>query len=45
MDSGLKLWGIMTASAIVLSNDNPVLVKAAARLAKVVFGSRIQICD
>lgn len=45
MESGLKLWGLMTASAIVLSNDSPTLVKAAARLAKVVFGDRIQICD
>ena len=45
MDSGLKLWGIMTASAIVLASDSPTLVKAAARLAKVVFGDLIQICD
>jgi len=45
MDSGLKLWGIMTTTAIVLSNESPTLVKFAARLAKVVFGDRIQICD
>jgi hypothetical protein len=45
MDSGLKLWGILSASAIVLLDDSPTLVKAAARLAKVVFGDRIQICD
>lgn len=45
MESGLKLWGLLTTSAIVLSNDSPTLVKAAARLAKVAFGSRIQICD
>ncbi len=44
MDSGLKLWGIFTATAIVLSNDCPTLVKAAAKLAKIVFGNRIQIC-
>jgi len=45
MDSGLKLSGIMACSAIVISNDAPTLVKTAARLAKVVFGARIQICD
>ena len=45
MDSGLKLWGILGNSAIVLSNNSPTLVKAAARLAKVVFHDRIQICD
>lgn len=45
MDGGLKLWGVMTASAIVLPNGAPALVKAAARLAKIVFGARIQICD
>lgn len=45
MDAGLKLWGIMTATVMVLSNDSPTLVKAAARLAKVVFHDRIQICD
>lgn len=45
MDSGLKLWGIMSSSAIVLPNSSPTLVKVAARLAKVVFGDRIQICD
>lgn len=45
MESGLKLWGIMTASAIVLANDCPTLVKAAARLAKIVFRDRVQICD
>lgn len=45
MDSGLKLWGIMTATAIVLPNESPTLVKVAARLAKVVFGNRIQICN
>lgn len=45
MPSGLKLWGIMTATAIVLSDDSPTLVKVAARLAKVVFHDRIQICD
>lgn len=45
MDSGIKLWGVLSATAIVVSNDSPALVKAAARLAKIVFGARIQICD
>lgn len=36
---------LFSASAIVLSNDTPALVKWVARLAKVVFGSRVQICD
>ena len=45
MDSGLKLWGIMSSSAIVLSSECPTLVKFAARLARVVFGNRIQVCD
>lgn len=45
MESGLKLWGIMTATAIVFSDDAPTTVKAAARLAKVTFGDTIQICS
>ena len=45
MESGLKLWGILGASALVLSNDTPATLKAAAMLARVVFGGRIQICN
>lgn len=35
---------LLSSTAIVLSNDSPALVKWVARLAKVVYGGRIQIC-
>jgi len=38
-------WGtVLSSDALVLSDDTPARVKTAAKLAKYVFGSRIQIC-
>ncbi len=45
MDSSLNLLGLLTADALVLASDTPTLVKAVARLAKVVYGGKIQICS
>jgi len=43
--NGISFMGLITSTALVVSNDAPTAVKVAARLAKVVFGDRIQICD
>jgi len=43
--NGISFMGLITSTALVISNDAPTAVKVAARLAKVVFGNRIQICD
>jgi parallel beta-helix repeat protein len=40
-----ELGLFMTASAVVISNDAPAVVKAVARVSKVALGNRIQICD
>ena len=36
---------LLTSTALVLANDCPSRVKMAAKLAKYVYGSRIQVCD
>jgi len=43
--NAIAFHGILGTTALVVSNDAPTEVKVAARLAKVVFGNRIQICD
>jgi len=47
MPKGLQaipFMGLLSSSALVVSNDAPEAVKVGARLAKLVFGGRIQIC-
>jgi hypothetical protein len=39
------LHALMWGSALVISNDAPVAVKAMARVAKTALQERIQICD
>ncbi|MBW2673757.1 MAG: right-handed parallel beta-helix repeat-containing protein [Deltaproteobacteria bacterium] len=41
--AGLSM--VITATAVVVPADSPTLIKAAARVAKVLFGGRIQVCD
>src|SRR4030042_6134308 len=43
-DSGLKLFGPPSYTGLVVPSGAPVLVKAVAPLAKIVYGERIQIC-
>ncbi len=40
-----ELGLFQTATAIVLSNDTPAIVRALARVAKVALGALIQVCD
>jgi len=40
-----ELGLFMTASAVVISNDAPAVVKAVARVAKAALGGRLQVCD
>jgi len=43
--NGISFMGLITSTALVVSNGALTAVKVAARLAKVVFGDRIQICN
>ena len=42
---GFKLNWLLTSTALVVSNDAPMMVKLAAKVAKAIYGNRIQVCD
>ena len=44
-DFVVMMKALLTSSGLVVSNDCPSRVKTAAKIAKYVYGSRIQVCD